>query len=64
MVLRSSIHFKDIERKNILHFSVEGKNKKNSILTGVLIRPDVFPHIFEGSFSKSRNVFLVNIVAL
>jgi hypothetical protein len=64
VVFESGIHFKDIDRKNILHFSVEGANKKNSTIAGMLIRPDVFPHIFEGTFSKSRNVFLISVVAL
>ena len=58
----SGVHLKDIDRKNIVAFSVEGANKKNNSLSGVLLKPEVFHHVFSGTFSNSVNVHLISCV--
>ncbi len=59
---KCNLHRKDIDRKNILDFSVIGATKKKSQIAGILIKPDAIQLLNENEKINSRNVFLINAV--
>jgi len=61
-LFKLDMHHKDISLKNILRFSVVGKNKK-SFIYGILINNEVSVDILGHEMNNSRNVFLVDIIS-